>query len=96
MNAPAATLFPTANPPLARLPHFITALDAELLGKIAQLTKASLALWHVPAPFDEHFSLIERGRPFRQRRGVARVVELQVLIERRGHMPQGETRLGEL
>jgi len=54
MNAPAATLFPTANPPLARLPHLITALDAELLGKISQLTKASLALWHVPAPFDEN------------------------------------------
>lgn len=54
MNAPAVTLFPTANPPLARLPHLITALDAELLGKISQLTKASLALWHAPAPFDEN------------------------------------------
>ena len=54
MNAPATTLFPTANPPLARLPHIITALDAELLGIISQLTKASLALWHVPAPFDEN------------------------------------------
>ena len=52
MNAPATTLFPTANPPLAPLPHLITALDAELLGKISQLTKANLALWHVPAPFD--------------------------------------------
>lgn len=54
MNAPAANLFPTANPPLARLPHLITALDAELLGKLSQLTKANLALWHVPAPFDEN------------------------------------------
>jgi hypothetical protein len=54
MNAPATTLFPTANPPLARFPHLITALDAELLGKLAQLTKANLALWHVPAPYDEN------------------------------------------
>lgn len=52
MNPSAATLFPTANPPLARLPHLITALDAELLGKISQLTNANLALWPVPALFD--------------------------------------------
>ena len=52
MNPSAATLFRIANPPLARLPHLITALDAELLGKISQLTGASLALWHSPAPFD--------------------------------------------
>ena len=54
MNPSATTLFPTANPPLARLPHLITALDAELLGKLAQLAKADLALWHVPAPYDEN------------------------------------------
>ena len=54
MNAPATMLFPTANPPLARLPHLITALDAELLGKIAQLAKADFALWAVPAPYDEN------------------------------------------
>ena len=55
MNPSAATLFPTAHPPLARLPHLITALDAELLGNIAHLTKANLALWPVPAPFDENW-----------------------------------------
>jgi hypothetical protein len=54
MNAPVTTLFPTANPPLARLPHLITALDAELLGKIAQLAKADFALWPVPAPYDDN------------------------------------------
>lgn len=54
MNPSAATLFPTANPPLARLPHLITVLDAELLGTISHLTRANLALWHVPAPFDEN------------------------------------------
>ena len=53
MNPSASTLFPTPNPLLARLPHLITALDAELLGNIAYLTKTNLALWHVPAPFDE-------------------------------------------
>ena len=55
MNPSAATLFPTAHPPLARLPHLITALDAELLGNIAHLTNANLALWPVPAPFDENW-----------------------------------------
>jgi hypothetical protein len=45
--------FATPQPPAADLPHVLTALDAELLGQVAQLTESALAIWDLPAPFDD-------------------------------------------
>lgn len=45
--------FESADPPALSLPHLMTALDAELIGKVTQLTKTRPGLWNVPAPFDE-------------------------------------------
>jgi len=47
-------LFESPRPPAESLPHLITVLDAELIGKVTQLTKSKPGLWNVPAPFDEH------------------------------------------
>ncbi len=52
-------LFFDANPAVADLPHFITMLDGDLLGKVTQLTKARPGLWPLPAPFDENDSYNE-------------------------------------
>jgi hypothetical protein len=52
-QVPVTAYFSSATPSVIELPHLITALDAELIGKVAQLTKARLGLWQVPAPFDE-------------------------------------------
>jgi hypothetical protein len=49
-----ATWFESPDPAVLSLPHLITALDAELIGKVTQLTKSRPGLWNVPAPFDEH------------------------------------------
>jgi hypothetical protein len=53
--------FSSEQPPVIGLPHFITALDAELIGKVAHLTKARPGLWPVPAPFDEN-DVYDRAR----------------------------------
>jgi hypothetical protein len=53
--------FTSARPPAVELPHFITALDAELIGKVAHLTKSKPGLWGVPAPFDEN-DVYDRAR----------------------------------
>jgi hypothetical protein len=53
--------FSTANPPAINLPHFISALDAELIGKVAHLTKSKPGLWPVAAPFDDN-DVFERAR----------------------------------
>jgi hypothetical protein len=53
--------FASAQPPAAGLPHFITALDAELIGKVAHLTKSKPGLWPVAAPFDEN-DIFDRAR----------------------------------
>lgn len=60
MSAPASPqrpalsdLFSEANPAVAALPHLITLMDGELLGKVSQLTKSRPGLWPLPAPFDE-------------------------------------------
>jgi hypothetical protein len=45
--------FESTHPPVLTLPHLITALDAELIGKVTQLTNSRPGLWNVPAPFDE-------------------------------------------
>lgn len=53
IQLPASLYFASLRPPALGLPHLITALDAELIGKISHLTKAKLGLWNIPAPFDE-------------------------------------------
>src|SRR5262245_45350602 len=49
---PAADFFSTPNPSAIGLPHLVAPLDAELIGKVAQLTKSHPGIWNVPAPFD--------------------------------------------
>ena len=65
--AAAAQLFCTPRPAVASLPHLITALDAELIGKVVHLTKGKPGLWPLSAPFDEN-DVYDRAResaPFR-------------------------------
>lgn len=45
--------FSVPDPAVVTLPHLITALDPELLGKVADLTGSPPGLWPLPAPFDE-------------------------------------------
>lgn len=45
--------FSVPDPAASSLPHLITALDADLLGKVAHLTGSKPGLWHLPAPFGE-------------------------------------------
>jgi hypothetical protein len=49
----ASLYFTTDRPPALELPHLITALDAELVGKVVHLTRSKPGLWPVSAPFDE-------------------------------------------
>ena len=66
-SAAAAQLFCTPRPAVASLPHLITALDAELIGKVVHLTKGKPGLWPLSAPFDEN-DVYDRAResaPFR-------------------------------
>jgi len=58
--------FSSAQPAAAGLPHFITALDAELIGKLAHLTKSKPGLWPIPAPFDDNdvFDRARESAPF--------------------------------
>jgi len=49
---PAGLFFESRRPAALHLPHLVTALDAELIGKLTQLTKSRPGLWNVPAPFD--------------------------------------------
>ncbi len=57
----AGTYFSSLRPAALDMPHLITALDAELIGKVAHLTKARIGLWNVPAPFDER-DVFDRAR----------------------------------
>ena len=50
---PAGFYFTTPGMAVPELPHLLTALDGELLGKVADLTKCRLGLWPLPAPYDE-------------------------------------------
>ncbi len=52
--SPAAACFSSPHPAALDLPHLITALDAELIGKVSQLTRSKPGLWPIPAPFDEN------------------------------------------
>jgi len=62
----ATQFFSSAQPPVAGLPHFISALDAELIGKVAHLTKSKPGLWPVAAPFDDNdvFDRARESAPF--------------------------------
>jgi hypothetical protein len=52
--SPAAACFSSSRPAALALPHLITALDAELIGKVSHLTRSKPGLWPIPAPFDEN------------------------------------------
>jgi hypothetical protein len=68
MDSPAvpSTYFASPHPSVLKLPHLITALDAELIGKVAHLTKSKPGIWPVPAPFDEDdvFDRARESAPF--------------------------------
>ena len=59
--SPAAQFFSTPRTPVCDLPHVITALDAELIGKVVHLTKGKPGLWPLAAPFDEN-DVYDRAR----------------------------------
>jgi len=63
---PAENFFSSSHPAALDLPHLITALDAELLGKVIHLTKSKPGLWGVNAPFDENevFDRARESAPF--------------------------------
>jgi hypothetical protein len=63
---PGADFFESKEPAAAGWPHLVTALDAELIGKVKHLTGGRLGLWDVPAPFDEEdrFDLTREVTPF--------------------------------
>ena len=60
--------FSAPRPPVVDLPHFITALDAELIGRVAHLTESKPGLWRLTAPFDENdvFDPWREEAPFRE------------------------------
>ena len=58
---PAEKFFSSEHPAALDLPHLITAIDADLIGKIAHLTGTKLGLWDVAAPFDEN-DVYDRAR----------------------------------
>ncbi|MFM1769944.1 MAG: hypothetical protein RJA22_2473 [Verrucomicrobiota bacterium] len=49
----AGLFFSVPDPVVAGLPHLLTALDGELMAKVAHLTGSKPGLWHLPAPLDE-------------------------------------------
>jgi hypothetical protein len=63
---PASLYFSAPRPPALELPHLITALDAELIGKVAHLTRTKPGLWPVPAPFDgeDVYDIARESAPF--------------------------------
>jgi len=63
---PADSFFSSQHPAALDLPHLITAIDADLIGKIVHLTKSKPGLWGVSAPFDEHdvFDRARESMPF--------------------------------
>jgi hypothetical protein len=63
------SLFFTAlRPAVVDLPHIITALDAELIGQVAHLTKSKPGLWGLSPPYDENdvFDPWRETAPFRE------------------------------
>jgi hypothetical protein len=62
-----ALFFSSPRPEVADLPHLITAMDAELIGRVAHLTKSKPGLWRLVAPYDENdvFDPWREEAPFR-------------------------------
>jgi|GEM_PF-3238639 hypothetical protein len=60
--------FTSPRPPVVDLPHLITAMDAELIGRVAHLTKSKPGLWRLSAPYDENdvFDPWREEVPFRE------------------------------
>src|SRR5437868_3594737 len=46
-------LFASVRPPVIDLPHWITAMDAELISKVVHITKSKPGLWRLAAPYDD-------------------------------------------
>lgn len=63
-----ALFFSSPRPGVVDLPHIITALDAELIGRVAHLTRSKPGLWRVSAPYDENdvFDPWREEAPFRE------------------------------
>ncbi len=63
-----ALFFTSPRPAVVDLPHLITAMDAELIGQVAHLTKSKPGLWGLSAPYDENdvFDPWRETAPFRQ------------------------------
>src|SRR5262249_12207053 len=59
--------FSSPRPAVVDLPHLITAMDAELTGLVAHLTKSKPGLWRLTAPYDENdvFDPWREEAPFR-------------------------------
>src|SRR5262245_59858145 len=59
--------FSSPQPAVVGLPHLITAMDAELIGRVAHLTKSKPGLWGLTAPYDENdvFDPWREEAPFR-------------------------------
>ena len=55
-------IFASPQPPVAKLPHLITALDARLMSGLVSIHGARLGVWKLPAPFDENDNFL----PFRE------------------------------
>ena len=60
--------FTSPHPPVVDLPHLITAMDAELIGRVAHLTKSKPGLWRLSAPYAENdvFDPWREEVPFRE------------------------------
>src|SRR6185369_8767100 len=60
--------FTSPRPSVVDLPHLITAMDAELIGRVAHLTKSKPGLWRLTPPYDENdvFDPWREEAPFRQ------------------------------
>lgn len=65
---PPSLFFSAPRPPVVDLPHLITAMDAELIGRVAHLTKSKPGLWRITAPYDENdvFDPWRDEAPFRE------------------------------
>jgi len=61
-----ASFFDSSQPAAVALPHLVTALDAELIGKVQHLTGCRPGLWALPAPFDseDRFDNMRESAPF--------------------------------
>lgn len=63
-----ALFFSSTRPTVVDLPHLITAMDAELIGRVAHLTRSKPGLWRLTAPYDENdmFDPWREEAPFRE------------------------------